>query len=132
MRKHAEQDTETWDLWLDGCLYSYRKSIQKSTKFTPFDLFFGRTVPDFENFTLETGSADSSALVRRSAQIQQHQEIILPKAVKNIQVAQEQQTASQDARNNVLLEPLTKGTLVAIRIPGNRLKRYMNYKVNRC
>ena len=91
---------------------------QKSTKYTPFDLFFGRSVPEFVNFTLEPKSADSSALVRRSAQIQHHQEVVLPKTVDNIKVAQEQQKKSQNARNNIIIDPLTKGTVVAIRIPG--------------
>jgi len=118
VRKHAENDQLTWDLWLDGCLYSYRKLIQKSTKFAPFDLFFGRSVPDFENFTLEPNNVDSSALIRRNAQIQVHQEINLPKAVENIQAAQNQQTVTQNIRNNLIESPLVKGTLVAIRIPG--------------
>ena len=118
LRKHAENDQLTWDLWLDGCLYSYRKSIQKSTKFAPFNLFFGRTVPDFENFTLEPNNVDASALIRRSAQIQEHQELVLPEAVENIKKAQVQQKIGQDSRNNILSNPLAKGTMVAIRIPG--------------
>jgi len=116
LRKHAENDRMAWDLWLDGCLYSYREMIQKSTKFAPFDLFLGRSVPEFINFTLEPNNVDASALIRRSAQ--EHQELILPEAVENIKNAQVQQKISQDSRNNILSTPLAKGTTVAIRIPG--------------
>jgi hypothetical protein len=118
IRKNAEVDRLKWDLWLDGCLHEYRKMIHKSTRMPPYDLFFGRQVPDFINFSLEPNSADTAALIRRSAQIQHHQEIVIPKAIKNIKNAQEQQKKTQDSRNNILTATLVKGTLVAIRIPG--------------
>jgi transposase InsO family protein len=74
VRKNAESNRRNWDLYLDHCLYSYRRMIQKTTKHSPFDLFYGRRVPDFKNFKIDKSSADEASLIRRSAQIQEHQE----------------------------------------------------------
>ena len=52
IRKNAEEDRLSWDLWLDSCLYEYRKMIHRTTKMPTFDLFIGRQVPDFIYFWL--------------------------------------------------------------------------------
>lgn len=42
-----------WDEYLDGVLFAYRTSVQKSTKITPFELMYGRYVNNFSrNHTL--------------------------------------------------------------------------------
>ena len=60
--------------------------IQKTTKHSSFGLFNGRRVPDFKNFRIDKASADEAALIRRSAQTQEHQKIIVPEVVENIKL----------------------------------------------
>ncbi len=40
--KLVNQEQDDWDDFLDGLLFAYRTSVQKSTKVTPFELMYGR------------------------------------------------------------------------------------------
>ena len=40
--KAIEKKKEEWDQFLDPCVYAYNTAVHESTKFTPFQLMFGR------------------------------------------------------------------------------------------
>lgn len=40
--KLTNEDQDNWDEYLDGVLFAYRTSQQKSTKLTPFELMYCR------------------------------------------------------------------------------------------
>ena len=40
--KFVESKKETWQNYLDTCVYAYNTSRHGSSKFTPFELLFGR------------------------------------------------------------------------------------------
>lgn len=40
--KVVNQEQSDWDTYLDAVLFAYRTSKQKSTKFSPFQMAFGR------------------------------------------------------------------------------------------
>ena len=42
--KQVNLGQNNWDVHLDGALFAYRTSVQKSTKFTPFEMMFCRYV----------------------------------------------------------------------------------------
>ncbi len=42
--KLVDKEQDNWDEFLDGVLFAYRTSVQKSTQFTPFELMYCRYV----------------------------------------------------------------------------------------
>ena len=40
--KAIEKKEEEWDQFLDSSVYAYNTAVHESTKFTPFQLMFGR------------------------------------------------------------------------------------------
>ena len=40
--KYIQEKKEKWDDYLDTCSFAYNTSKHKSTKFTPFEIMFGR------------------------------------------------------------------------------------------
>lgn len=40
--KQVNSEQNNWDELIDGALFAYRTSVQKSTKFTPFEMMFCR------------------------------------------------------------------------------------------
>jgi hypothetical protein len=128
LRKHAEEDREKWNLWLPHALRSYRAMRHKTTKYTPYELFFGRRTNEEVNFKVLPLEAEESSMVRREAQIQKHQEEIIPQAVENINKAQEKQKENQDKRQNVMVQPLEKDTIVFVKVPGLLTKLEPRYR----
>ena len=49
--KLVNNQQNDWDEYLDGLLFAYRTSVQKSTKITPFELMYGRYV-SYRDYTL--------------------------------------------------------------------------------
>lgn len=47
LRKHAEADPLQWDKWLPYVLMSYRRRIHSITKYSPFQVLFGRSMNNF-------------------------------------------------------------------------------------
>ena len=48
--KLVNEQQNDWDDFLDGLLFAYRTSVQKSTKVTPFELMYGRYQSLITNF----------------------------------------------------------------------------------
>ena len=42
--KFVDEKKETWEDYLDTCIYAYNTSRHESSLFTPFELMFGRKV----------------------------------------------------------------------------------------
>jgi len=42
--KMVNSEQNNWDQYIDGVLFAYRTSVQKSTKITPFELMYCRFV----------------------------------------------------------------------------------------
>ena len=40
--KYIEEKKDLWEQFLDTCIYAYNTSYHESTKFTPYELMFGR------------------------------------------------------------------------------------------
>ena len=40
--KYIQEKKEKWDVYLDTCSFAYDTSKHESTKFTPFEIMFGR------------------------------------------------------------------------------------------
>ena len=42
IHKFVHEDSRNWDKWLDSLLFAVQEVPQASTKFSPFELLFGR------------------------------------------------------------------------------------------
>jgi len=51
LRAHAEAHTEDWDFWLPFVLICYRNRVHSVTKFSPFELMFGKKMNKFQDFS---------------------------------------------------------------------------------
>ena len=116
LRKHAEENPATWNLMVPLVLMAYRSRVHPSTGFTPHELMFGVKMNVFKaDKQEEEKEATEVEIFNRSKDIQKLTEVTIPKAIKNIEAAQEQQKKSQDNRNNVLNEVLQLGQRVFIK-----------------
>ena len=48
LRKYIQEKKEKWDDYLDTCSFAYNTSKHESTKFTPFEIMFGRKAIDLD------------------------------------------------------------------------------------
>ena len=55
---YCNENKTDWDDYIDCVLYAYRTCVQTSTKFTPFELMFGRRHRDFSDFMYQTTKED--------------------------------------------------------------------------
>ena len=55
---YCNENKTDWDDYIDCVLYAYRTCVQMSTKFTPFELMFGRRHRDFSDFMYQTTEED--------------------------------------------------------------------------
>jgi len=90
LRKHCESDKENWPKHLDYVLMAYRSRVHSVTKFTPFELMFGRKMNGFEDWSSSNENDESEAIVARSQEIKNMIENSLNTAKKNIEEAQKQ------------------------------------------
>src|SRR5438132_11464071 len=89
-----------WDLFVSSTLFAYRTMQQKTTKFSPFVLMYGRQacLP----IELEINPQDDIAineeelLVEHASQLVNHLSTTLPKAIQNITQKQEQVKEKHD------------------------------------
>ena len=40
--KYIESNKTSWDEYLETCIFEYNTAVHESTKFSPFELMFGR------------------------------------------------------------------------------------------
>lgn len=128
LQKYANKKQNDWDMYIDGCLFAYRTSVQESTKFSPYQLLYGREPmlpvewehPTFQNIVSREVAKESSP---PSVQFLQQE------ALQNIKKAQRKQKDRHDSRLG--LDILKVGDKVLMRNPkqihrmGDKLaKRY--------
>ena len=117
LRKHAEADPITWTKWLPYILLAYRTRIHSVTKYSPFQLMFGRSMNTFGNWN-DTSDEDSQMILNRTIQIKNLLQIHHPTALTNIHNHQEKQRDQQNLAKNILDKPLEIGTTVYVKIEG--------------
>ena len=127
LRKHAETQELDWDKWLPFILLAYRSRVQKSTKYTPYELMFGRKINSLSNWS-DNGVDYSSDIIKRAAEIRKLHEISIPEALKNIELAQKVQKKVQDTKSNVKEETLDVNSKVFVRMPKIQGKLEQIYK----
>ena len=117
LMKHAEQNPANWNKWLPFILLAYRTRVQKSTKFTPLELMFGRTTNTFTRWDSNPSENDINEVLKRTFAIKKQFEISIPEAKKNIAKAQISQKINQDKKQNIRIESLKPGTKVFMKFP---------------
>ena len=96
-----------WDEYIDTCVYAYNTSTLESTKFSPFELMFGRkaVLP----IDINTGMSDPDAVLQEFQNSEElcpsqldtassKQKHILEEAKRNIVVAQQRQKDQYDRK----------------------------------
>ena len=110
-------DDRDWPKWIDFVLLAYRSIIQSSTKYTPYELMFGRTMNTFERWSDEPSNDEVAAVAQRAAEIRKLHEETIPNALENINKAQEIQKTNQDKQSGIIEEPLKVGIHVFLKVP---------------
>ncbi len=118
LRKHTESNPLDWDKWIPYVLLAYRSRIHSSTKFTPFELVFGRKMNTFEDWSSEPSTNEVATLCQRANEIKELVEKTHVKAKENIKSSQNRQIQIQDKQNNVTTEILQEDTSVFIKAEG--------------
>ena len=118
LRKHAEENPLDWDKWIPYVLLAYRSRVHTSTKFSPFELVFGRKMNKFENWISSPSNNEIASLSQRANEIRQLVEHTRSMAKINTRNSQEKQKIIQDNQNNVDLNVLVPGTSVFIKNEG--------------
>ena len=94
---------ESWQDFLDTCVYAYNTSCHDSTRFTPFELMFGRQVLlpiDVRSDAVEVDEDILTACNEEAVQrMTEAKQATLEKAKSNIVAAQEKQKQSYDRKH---------------------------------
>ena len=69
LRKHVYGNEKDWPNWVDFILLAYRSKVKASTKYTPYELMFGRTINTFDRWSDESSIEEASALFQKAAEI---------------------------------------------------------------
>ena len=95
--KYVDEKQNTWDLYIESVLFSYRVSVQDSTKQTPFYLVYGRQarlpvdlqIKSIKNYFENKPTIDDSLKNREN--LLENVIELRKNALQNIQKAQERQ-----------------------------------------
>ena len=139
--KFCEGRKNSWDAHLDTCTYGYNTSRHNSTKFTPFQLMFGRKAVLPVELEMQTGSSDevleefiSSPSIESNAgclaKLIEARSITLNKALDNIEAAQEKQKAYYDRKhaNSMIHYKIGREVLVKDLLRRKRKEGKMDYR----
>ena len=125
LKKHSEDDPQCWNAWIPYVLMAYRTRKHSISGFTPYELVFGRTMNEFEDWS--DTCENEIGLWKRSVEIKKLIEENQIKARKNISQAQVSQIKNQNQSHNIVEEKLTKGTYVMIKTANKKNKLEANY-----
>ena len=130
----VNENQNDWDVHIKSILFAYRTSKNDSTKFTPFELMFGRapvlpiemaikskpssTDSDSLSGTDEDASSDFDEKVRIMMNVRNQ---VKAKAMQNINKAQERQKKSYDAKHQPL--KFKEGDVVLLRNMRNEARK---------
>ena len=120
LRKHCEENPLLWASWIPYVLMAYRSRINPSTKRTPFELVFGRTMNGFENWKGRNLETEEAEISNRAVEIRNQFECMIPEAIENIENAQVRQRRVQDQRagSHLTEEEIPIGSIVMVKAPG--------------
>lgn len=127
VKKHAEENPEDWDLWIPFALMAYRSKINRTTKYSPFKLMFGREMNMFGDWAPEINEDESTAITKRAMELEKMFDSVIPEARGNVESAKIQQRRGQNQRSNILNEPLAQGTVVYVRVVSGKGKLEPHY-----
>ena len=128
LRKVAESNTKNWDKYIPYVLFCYRTKINESSKFTPFQLVFGREPNHFENWNLKPDDNEVNQLYVRSMELKKHFDETIPTARENLEKSKEKQIKIQNKRDNIVEERITPGTPVYVKSQGLLTKMASRYQ----
>jgi hypothetical protein len=107
--KYVNENQTDWDVHVSSVLFAYRTSVHDSTKYSPYELMFGRKpvlpvelqIPPFsstsdDDSTAGAGHVQFENKVRVMKEIRQK---VNAKALKNISKAQQRMKANYDAKH---------------------------------
>ena len=107
LRKTIQEKKEQWDDYLDTCSFAYNTSKHESTKFTPFEIMFGRKaiLPLDLDAGVHQGSCNEAevTICSQETEIQQKEsqhKAILEEVQKNIISAQKKQKEQYDKKHS--------------------------------
>ena len=132
--KFVNENQDDWDVHIKSILFAYRTSKNDSTKFTPFELMFGRapvlpiemaikskpssTDSDSLSGTAEDAPSDFDEKVRFMMHVRDQ---VKAQAMQNINKAQERQKKSYDAKHQPL--KFSEGDSVLLRNMRNEARK---------
>ena len=100
LRKMCADNKLIWDLKLYSVVYFYNMKIHSSTRFSPFEISFGRKPNNFSTTAVEDPN-NRAELMQRCGEIKEFRENTIPQAVKNIIKNQEKQIDSQNKQQSI-------------------------------
>ena len=105
LRKYIQEKKEKWDDYLDTCTFAYNTSRHESTKFTPFEIMFGRKaiLPLDLDAGVHQGPCNEAevTICSQETEIQQKEsqhKALLEEVQKNIISAQKKQKEQYDKK----------------------------------
>jgi len=130
--KYIEENEKTWDLYLDGILFSYRTAVHDSTHYTPFEVMYGRKarlpieldIGRTEiNYDPAFDSRDNVLEVMTTVR-----EDVEEAVMKNIQLAQSRQKNQYDKKRSASTTSFPVGSKVLLK--NNRNNHRMGGKLD--
>ena len=100
LNKFIGQNKSTWCSYLDTCVFAYNTSQQESTRFTPFELMFGRKATLPIDINLQRSSKERVNVIDLDdiERLNEQREKRLQTAKANIVTAQKKQKAHYDKK----------------------------------
>lgn len=117
LRKLGESDRHNWHKWLPFALLSYRSKVHTCTKFTPFELMFGRKMNSFENWNIANMITQDESIENRQNEIE-NMVSTHETAISNIESSKEHQMDNQNASANIEIDLIPIGTTVYVKSMG--------------
>ncbi len=129
LRKFTAANKKDWDEYLPYLLFAYREAPQESTKFSPFELLYGRHVRGPLDVLKEVWSGEESegtTVVTHLVQTRERLNEMVQLMHENLQGAQQRQKRAYDKR--VTVQPLAEGDEVLVLLPTRQNKLQLQWE----
>ena len=128
LRCQIGANNQNWAVWIPYLALCYRSRIHSVTKFSPFELMFGRRMNFFDSYKTFEPITDEKLLIwNRATEIRTMIEGTLPQATSNIKNRQEIQIKAQNNAHRIDENELAKDTDVYLSLPGKKDKLFPRY-----
>ena len=115
LTKLADDNPTNWPDKIDVTLMAYRTAVHSSTKFTPFELMFGRKFGQFDDYIIKGQEREKYSIENRLIELKTLFEDTHEKAQQNITTAQTKQVNTQNKATKIAETPLKQGDTVYIK-----------------